>query len=173
MLSNVQYQRDERQYQVIDPETGAIEYFPPGNQGRRDAMRCAVQFQSPRLFRIVTELVQRYPLLESRAWRAAELALNGAVKMMDEDGILAAVTGSDEYGDYLVKSYNGLIRCDCIDFADGNAPYIGPTEQRFCKHILAMQLTRRLAVRICGSCGRPVDADLFTCPYCDRDVTPY
>jgi len=136
-------------------------------------MRCAVQFKSPRLYRIVTELVQRYPLLESRAWRAAELALNGAVKPMDGDGVLAAVTGSDEYGDYLVRSRNGLIQCDCLDYADGNAPYIGPTAQRFCKHILATQFVRRLAVRICGSCSRPVDADLFTCPHCDGAVTPY
>lgn len=173
MLSNVTYQRDERLYQVMDPESGVIETFPSGNQGRRDAMRCAVQFQSPRLYRIVTELVQRYPVLESRAWRAAELALNGSVKSVDEDGLLATVTGSDEYGDYLVKSRNGFIQCDCIDFTDGNAPYVGPTAQRFCKHILAVQFTRRLAVRACGSCGQEVDADLLTCPHCRRDVTPY
>lgn len=173
MLSNVTYQRDERQYQVVDPDTGVVETFPSGNLGRRDAMRCAVQFQSPRLYRIVTELVQRYPLLESRAWRAAELSLNSAVQLMDEDGVLAAVTGSDEYGDYLVKSRNGLIQCDCLDYADGNAPYIGPTAQRFCKHILATQFVRRLAVRMCGSCGQAVDADLFACPHCNGDVTPY
>lgn len=173
MLSNLLYQRDERQYQVIDPETGAVEHFPSGNQGRRDALRCAIHFQSPRLFRIVTDLVRRYPLLESRAWRAAELVLNGAVKSVNKDGVLATVTGSNEYGDYLVKGRNGYIQCDCIDYADGNAPYIGPTAQRFCKHILATQFARRLAIRICGSCGRPVDANLFTCIHCGDQVTPF
>lgn len=173
MLSNMFYQRDERRYQVIDTETGVVEYFPPGYQGRRDALHCAIQFQSPRLHRFVIELIQRYPLLESRAWRAAELVLNGAVKVMDGDGVLASITGSSEYGDYLVKSRNGYIQCDCIDYADGNAPYIGPTAQRFCKHILAVQFARRLSIRICGSCGRAVDADLFTCVYCGGDVTPY
>jgi hypothetical protein len=173
MLSNMKYERVERQYEVFDPNTGEVETFPRGRHGRRNAMRRAVHFQNPRLHRIVTKLVQRSPQLESRAWRGAELLLGGAVKEPYSQEALASVTGSSEYGDYLVASRNGMIICDCLDYMEGNAPYYNQNGQRLCKHILAVQFTRRLQYRHCGSCSRKVEADLMICPFCNGEVTPY
>jgi len=173
MLPNVSYQRDERQYRVLDPDTGEIESFPAGQLGRRDAMRRAVNFSHPRLYQIVTDMVKRWPQLEARAWRAANLVINGKVKNADDDEALASVTSSNEYGDYLVKARGGLIICDCLDYMEGGAPLIGESGQRLCKHILATQFTLRLQYRHCGSCGRKVHADLMDCPHCNGPVTPY
>ncbi|HET6446900.1 MAG TPA: hypothetical protein VFI27_20225 [candidate division Zixibacteria bacterium] len=172
MLSNVQYERSIKQYQVTNPITGDIEYFPNGNAGKRIAMRRAVFFQDPRLHRFVVDLVERYPQVESRAWRAAELLLQGGVKNSEGEA-LAIVASSTAYGDYLITARTGQIVCDCLDYMDGNAPYIGQSGQRLCKHILALQFTRRLAYRHCGSCGRQVDAELMICVFCDGPVHPY
>jgi hypothetical protein len=173
MLSNVQYDRVSKAYQVLDPETGAIESFPSGYRGRRDANRKAIHFQNARLHRIVTDLVRKWPQGESRAWRAAELVIREAVHDPADNQALATVTGHSEYGDYLVADRKGLIVCDCIDYMDGNAPYFGSNGQRLCKHILAVQFRRRLEQRSCGSCGQKVDAELMECPFCAGPVTPY
>lgn len=173
MLSNMQYERSEKEYQVIDPSTGAIESFPTGYRGRRDAMRRAVYYQNARLHRIVIDLVQQLPQTESRAWRAADLVLRGAVKNPIDNNALASVISSNEYGDYLISARDGIIMCGCIDFLNGNAPYIGPSGQRLCKHIMATQFARRLEYRNCGSCRRKVDAELMICPFCKGEVTPY
>jgi len=173
MLPNVSYQRENRQYEVLNPNTGEIESFPAGHSGRRDAMRQAVHFSHPRLYRIVIEMVQRWPQLEARAWRAANLVIRGAVKKPADDEALASVTSSNEYGDYLVKDRGGLIICDCLDYMEGGAPLINESGQRLCKHILATQFTSRLKYRHCGSCGRKVEADLMDCPHCNGAVTPF
>jgi len=173
MLSNMQYERSEKAYQVIDPDTGTIESFPSGYIGRRNAMRRAVYFQNARLHRIVTDLVHQWPQIESRAWRAAELVLRGSVRQPADRGALANVTSSNEYGDYLIATRDGTLVCDCIDYLDGNAPYIGPSGQRICKHILATQFARRMEYRHCGTCRRKVDAELMICPFCNGEVTPY
>ena len=44
-----------------DLPTGEIEVFPAGYDGRRDALRCAIHFSHPRLYRIVVNMVQRWP----------------------------------------------------------------------------------------------------------------
>ena len=173
MLPNVSYQREGRQYQVLDPDTGEIECFPAGHSGRRDAMRRAIYFTHPRLYRIVVEMVQRRTQLEARAWRGAELVICGAVKKPADAEALVSVTSSNEYGDYLVKERNGLVVCDCLDYMEGGAPLIGESGQRLCKHILATQFTTRLQYRHCGSCGRKVEANLMDCPHCNGAVTPY
>jgi hypothetical protein len=173
VLVNVEYERSERQYRVMDPNTGEVETFPNGYKGRREAMRRAVYFQNPRLHRIVIELTQRWPQLESRAWRAAELVLRGSVTEAAGSEVLATVTSSNEYGEYLLADRNQIIVCDCLDYLDGNAPYIGPAGQRMCKHILALQFNRRLRYRRCGSCSRKVEAEAMTCPNCQGAVTPY
>jgi hypothetical protein len=173
MLPNVSYEREVRQYQVLDPDTGEIESFPAGQGGRRDAMRRAVDFSHPRLYRIVIEMVQRWPQLEARAWRAANLVIRGEVKRPPDDEALASVASSNEYGDYLVKARGGLIICDCLDYMEGGAPFISESGQRLCKHILATQLTSRLQYRNCGSCGRKVKADLMDCPHCKGPITPF
>jgi hypothetical protein len=169
----MKYERSERQYKVLDPDTGEVEIFPYGRDGRRNAMHRAVYFQDARMHRIVTELVQRSPQLESRAWRAAELVIRGAVNEAIDGEALSSVTGSSEYGDYLVASRNGIVVCDCPDYMEGNAPYFSQNGQRLCKHILATQLTQRLQYRSCGSCSRKVEAELMICPFCNGAVTPY
>ena len=173
MLPNVSYQRENRQYEVLNPETGEIESFPAGHSGRREAMRQAVHFSHPRLYRIVIEMVQRWPQLEARSWRAANMVIRGAVKRPADDEALASVTSSNEYGDYLVKERGELIICDCLDYMEGGAPLINESGQRLCKHILATQFTSRLQYRHCGSCSRKVEADLMDCPHCNGAVTPF
>lgn len=173
MLSNVSYRREEKQYHVVDPRTGDVEAFPAGQEGRRDAMRRAVYFSHPRLFRIVTQLVEHHPALEARAWRAAELVIRGAVRKPADPEALASVASSNAYGAYHVKVRDGLVLCDCLDYMDGGAPFVGERGQRLCKHILAYEFTRRLEYRHCGTCGCKVDADLMECPHCGGRVTPY
>lgn len=173
MLSNVEYERSEGQYRVSNPITGEEEFFPSGYRGRREALHRAVYFQNARLHRLVTQLVKKWPQVESRAWRAAELVIQGAVKEPPNSQALFAVTSSTEYGDYLIASRKGLIICDCMDYMDGNAPYLGERGQRICKHILAAQFARLLQSCQCGSCGQTVDAELMVCPFCSGPVDPF
>ena len=173
MLPNVEYEKSKKQYQVVDPVSGKVEIFPSGYAGRREAKRRAVYFQNSRLYRLVVELVERWPQIESRAWRAAELVVNGSVKDPKDDLSLAIVASSSDYGDYLLAERKGHIVCDCLDYMDGNAPYLGQSGKKVCKHILALQLSNRLSYRHCGSCGRKVNEKLMTCPHCHGAVTPY
>ena len=173
MLTNMEYQRQKRMYQVVDPDSGEIEQYPSGTKGRQQALRRAVYFQNARLHNLVTQLIERYPLLESRAWRASTLVLNDAVNDVRDGAVLATVTGNSEYGPYLIQSRQGLLTCECLDYVDGGAPYLGSNGQRVCKHILAMQFIQRLQFRICGSCSQKVDEQLMTCPMCNGPVTPF
>ncbi len=111
-------------------------------------------------------MTHQWPTLEARAWRAAELIVTDGVTPVADGETVAMVRSKSGYGDYLIKSQNGRWSCDCIDFIDGQAPYVGPSGQRLCKHILAVKLTQRLAYRHCHSCGAKVDADLMRCSHC-------
>ena len=173
MLANVTFERGLRQYRVEDPISGEVEFFPSGNDGRKQAHQRAIALHNPRLFKIAAGLIQQHPYLASRVWRACELVIHEAVQCCADSDLLAMVTGSSEYGDYLICKRDGLIICDCLDYMQGNAPYIGPTGQRFCKHILAWQLAERLAYRHCYSCQDKVPADSMVCPLCTEPVTPY
>ena len=166
MLATVTYDRKQKVYRVED------ETFPAGRNGRRDAFRYAVHATSPRLFRFVSEMSQKYPTLESRAWRAAEIVLNDGVCL--NNGQPATVASqSSEYGDYLIHNIAGALACDCLDFQGGTAVYISTHDQPYCKHILAYQLALRLTKRRCYHCQTLVDKDAEMCPHCQQEVTPF
>jgi hypothetical protein len=172
MISNLTYNRSKKVYEVAR-ENETVE-FPAGIDGKRKAFQLAVYSQNPRLYRFVSELAGKYPLLASRAWKSAEIVLNGGVLRINDNGVLAMVASqSSEFGDHNLTAVDGLIMCDCIDYTGQTAPFIGGNFQRACKHYLAYQLALRLEKRKCYHCQALVDAQAEYCTECGGLVTPF
>ena len=143
MLTNVKYSQSERSYKVTDPKTGEIAEFPCGTDGRRKAFRLGVWLHEPALHDMADKISNEYPMLEARAWQAVTMIVEGKVKPLTGQGLIAKVEGSSEYGDYNIIVYGDELACDCIDFTGMTAPYLA-NGQRYCKHILAVLFAREL-----------------------------
>lgn len=143
MLPNLAYNRSARQYEVHTPD--GVETFPAGKDGRRSAHRYALATIAPDVVTIAVQIIHRFPVLETRAWRACEIVADGGVTFQPAPNVLAAVASqSDDYGgDYtLVRGADGLIYCNCADQAI--APIIAQSGQQYCKHVLAYQIASRV-----------------------------
>lgn len=134
MLADVlSYNRSGRKWEVVTGEK-TVE-FPAGDTGKQQAFRLAIFVKDPAVYALASQMAKDNPALESRAWRAAELVIEGKVKM-DVFGLLAQVEGSDAAGAYNITAVEGEIACDCQDWTGFTAPYLS-SGQRVCKHILA------------------------------------
>lgn len=172
MLDIVNYDRKQRKYVVAHGNETAV--FPAGRNGRKEANRFAMQMLSPRLYRLAMQLTERSPVLESRAWKAAEIVLAGGVTRHPNTSVLAMVESqSSEYGDYNITAVGDVLVCDCADFQGATAVFTDANPQPWCKHLLAYQLALRLEKRQCYHCEQLVDAELMTCPNCGQEVTPF
>jgi hypothetical protein len=138
MLTNVTYNRSERRYEV-DCD-GRLLTFSPGVDGRQAAFRAGVEAQNPALYELAAKMVIDNPAIASRVWRACQIVLEGGVNLNVSGTAVATVASqSSAYGDYVLQASDGLIACDCEDFAGGTAVYTEGSEQPYCKHILAFQ----------------------------------
>ncbi len=174
MLPNVSYNRSERCYQVVNPDTGEIAEFPAGRDGRQAAFKLAVATENNRLYRMALAKVDAAPLLESRVWRACELVLTNGVTLLGASEMppaVATVASSNEYGDYIVSQMIGQWVCECEDWRGGMCPAddTGPR----CKHTLAAEWAAELLKLRCYFCNHPNDFDAELCAECGELVTPF
>lgn len=140
MIDQINYDRSERCYKFIDPD-GVIFQFPSGNAGKAEAFRFALATLEPDLYAAVENLLGEHPYLERVAWKAAELVATGKVEVYaaPQNGLMAMVDSSDEFGRYAIQSVNGGITCQCYAYQEMTAP-MTPTGAIMCKHKLAAHL---------------------------------
>jgi hypothetical protein len=142
MLTNlIQYDYSAREYTVT--AHGREVAFPAGPTGRKNATRLAIHAANPEAYRMAATVAEQHTQLESRAWRATALVVDGKVKPGPVQAVLAAVEGSSEWGDYLITALDGELMCDCPDYAGGGAPLV-ESGARYCKHLLAHVFSRQL-----------------------------
>ena len=141
MLPTIEYNRSKRCYEI----DGFEETFPAGKDGKREAFQTAVYLASPELFRMAKDVSEKYPSLASRAWKATEIIITGAIlQPSDCPNIVALVDGNDEYGDYTISAVGEDLACSCLDWTGGTAPYTGDDLQPRCSHILAFEFSLKM-----------------------------
>lgn len=141
MLDQINYDRSGRCYKWVDPDSGEVFQFPAGQAGKRQAFQFVLGMLEPTLLTAVENLLHEHPYLERVAWKAAELVATGKVEVFatPQNGLLAMVESSDEFGRYAIQSQNGAITCQCYAFQEMTAP-MTPTGAIMCKHKVAAHL---------------------------------
>jgi len=130
----VTYDRKAKVYSVT--AAGEQASFPAGVDGKAEAVKCAVRLLDRGVYESCQRLERSHPHLESRIWKAAEIAVTGRVTA---HGVLA----SDGVGVYPVgREASGYITCSCYDFAEFYAPFLmlDGRIQAACIHLLAFWL---------------------------------
>ena len=141
---DITYDRSERQYRWIDPDSGEIFSFPSGKAGKAQAFQFAVSMLDPDLWTAAQNWLTDEPYLERVVMKAVELVAGDGVETFPGNGrLLAMVSSSDEYGRYSVGYEDGYIVCECVHWQDGHAP-IDQYGQRTCKHVAAVHLHNRV-----------------------------
>jgi hypothetical protein len=142
-MLDINYNRSDRQYEWVDPDSGEIFTFPRGKQGKVEAFHFAISMLDPELYQAAQRLIEQHPQLERVTWKAVELVCGEAVEVFDvpQGNVQAMMDSSDGYGRYAITTTDGYYECQCEHWKSLAAPL---TEQgnRYCKHILAMYLWR-------------------------------
>ena len=138
-MIEITYDRKERIYKWIDPESGEVLTAPSKRKG--ELFRAAVGMLEPDLYAAAGRIIEKHPQLERVTWRAVELVASDAVEVFPggRAGVVAMVASSDDFGRYAISTTEYGPTCQCVHFQDGYAP-ITETGSRYCKHILAYQL---------------------------------
>ena len=142
---SIYYQRQERQWVVENGRVLAT--FDRGKVGQEAAKLEAVRHENGELYSLIRQVATKQPILSSRATKAAVLIINGHVhpprsgNQINEVAQVKSQTGVDSYS----IQYRNTFVCGCDDFQFGKAPDTG-RGQRFCKHILALLLAKRLCL---------------------------
>lgn len=141
MTIQIDYDRSERVYKWIEPDSGQIFTFPPRQKGA--ALQFAVSMLDPELFDAAGRVIANQPQLERVTWRAVELVCNNAVTVFDvpRGNVEAMIESSDGYGRYAITNDNGHMVCQCEHWQSMAAP-LTQSGRRYCKHILALYLWR-------------------------------
>lgn len=138
MTIKIDYDRKERQYNWIDPDSGEMFAFPSGQ--KHEAFKFAVSMLEPDLHTAAALIIQDTPQIERIVWKAVELVVNGSVDVYDtaQNGIIAMVASSDQYGRYAIQETDYGHTCNCISFTD--YPQYDQLGNVHCKHTLAVKL---------------------------------
>lgn len=110
--------------------------FPAGPDDRRNAYLLAIWSQDPALHTLADNLAGYYPELETRAWKAAGIVIDGKLNPAENGHVAASVEGSSEWGANNITAIDGELCCDCPDWTGLTAPVL-PTGLRLCKHFFA------------------------------------
>lgn len=143
MLTQIDYNRKEKRYEWIDPESGEILTAPPGAANKRDLFQTAVAMTHPEIHEIATRLIEQNPHAERVIWRAVELATENAVELLaaPRANVIGMVDSSDGYGRYAVQLVDGYHTCQCEHWQSMAAPIID-SGARLCKHVAAVWLVQ-------------------------------
>lgn len=176
MSSIIEYKKSAREWHVYDQDQPCdariigTEVFPPGAEGKRAAMLCALGNDAPEIAEWVESLIEGHPDnagLIDRAIRAGYLLAAGHVKWLRivEGFFEAEVISSQQETRYRVWSNSGHIHCDCADWENGHAHKFGRSQGSHaphipglgicCKHGLAVWLAVRMKepVAVCPECN--------------------
>ena len=159
MLAPITYNRSTKMYDVAhDLKTLSF-------HTREKAIMCTVAIADKRVYADVKVLVEQWGILETRAWKAAQLYLNGHVFKHDNHMTVRSQRNTETY---TIKAFPAITECDCRDHAQGagKAP-IGPGERRWCKHMLACVYLHRFGpqhIKQVNHNGRTIQQPVTTTP---------
>ena len=141
-MLDITFNRQEKQYEWTDPDSGEVLTAPAGAANKAALFRTAIGLLDPELDTAAQRIIERHPQLERVTWKAVELVAAGAVDVFDAPraGVWAMVDSqSDGYGRYAITNDGGYFACQCQHFVGMTAP-ITEEGNRYCKHIVAMHL---------------------------------
>lgn len=141
MFNQINYNRKERRYEWMDPDSGEILTAPPGKENKADLFRAAVGMLDPDLYAAAQRMIENQPQLERVVWRAVEIVCEEGVDVFatPRGNVLAMVASSDGYGRYAIQNDNGNISCQCPHWQELMAP-VTQSGRRVCKHVSAYYL---------------------------------
>jgi hypothetical protein len=146
-MITIDYNRTERRYEWLDPESGEILTAPSGAENKAQLFQAALSILEPDLANAACAWIAEEPYLERTVWKAAEIVATDGVEIFPTNGrLLAKVQSSDGYGRYSICSTDGYTVCECQHYQEGGAP-IDQRGQKVCKHIAAHRLTQLLETR--------------------------
>ena len=132
------YDRSEKSWTVTDRE-GQVHRFGSGGRAKQEAHRAAVAILRPTLHRMVTNTIERHPDLASRAWKAAQIVLDGDIEIVHDGIHVATVQSQSSIAEYRVNAVSGLLHCTCPDVG-----YTLPAGHTMCKHSMAYVYARKI-----------------------------
>ena len=141
MLDQITYNRQEKRYEFVEPNTGELFTEPSGKTNKMKLFQKVVGMLEPDLYLAATELTVKHLHLTRTVWAAVQIVVSGGVTIMSQGHLLALVQGSDGLP-YSITSYDDYTFCECESFKGLHAPLI-ESGQRICKHIAAMSLTAK------------------------------
>ena len=138
-MIEITYDRQEKLYKWIDPNSGEI-LTAPARQ-KEILFRAAVGILDPDLTTAAESLIDDHPQLERVTWKAVELVAYDRLEVFPtpRSGVVAMVASSDEFGRYAIEQTAHGLTCQCIHFQDMHAP-LTESGSRYCKHIMAFHL---------------------------------
>ena len=141
-MIDINYNRQEKQYEWKEPESGEIFTFPA--KQKHMAFRFAVSMLDSELYAAAERLIEEHPQLERVTWRAVELVCANAIEVFPApvSGVVAMVSSSDGYGRYAIEQHDAGYSCQCEHFTSLAAP-LTQTGERYCKHLVAYRLHLR------------------------------
>ncbi len=143
IMIDITYDRSEKIYKWVDPDSGEVLTAPSGAANKAKLFQTAVAMLDPELYQAAVRWLEEEPTLERVIWRSVELVANNGVETFaDESLLIAKVDSSDEYGRYSLTLDDGFMACECPHWQELGAPYTSSGE-RVCKHVAAFHLYQR------------------------------
>ena len=136
MTIQIDYDRSERNYKWVDPESGEVFTFPSGKENKAAAWRFALSMLDSDLHDAAQRWADETPQIERLIWKGAELVATGGVD--EKSATLHMVASSDSFGRYAVEQSDHGHTCQCISYTDH--PQYDQHGNTFCKHIAAVVL---------------------------------
>ncbi len=124
------YNRKTKKYEVTIQGT-LVEF-----DDKPAAQKFLIAAANPELFTAIKKLIERWPMLESRAWKAAMLYLSNSV--VAHKAFVSVRSQADPSTTYQVTA----VSCNCADH-DNYAP-TGPGHNSWCKHMIAAAFHHKL-----------------------------
>jgi len=137
-MIDITYDRKAKEYQYTHPETGEIITAPSGH--KHELFTAVIAMLDNDLYTAAVNWLNDTPQLERLAWRGVELV---AAQKLDvypapENGLIAMVDSSDEYGRYALKEDSSGRSCQCRAYVD--YPEFDQYGRAWCKHLAAYHL---------------------------------
>ncbi len=141
-MIDINYNRQDKQYEWIEPESGELFTFPA--KQKHMAFRFAVSMLDSDLYEAAERLIADHPQLERVTWRAVELVCANGIEVFPAPvaGVVAMVDSSDGYGRYAIEQHEAGYSCQCEHFTSLAAP-MTQSGERYCKHLVAYRLYLR------------------------------
>jgi hypothetical protein len=149
MQTEIAYDNQERCYQLIAGNGVELGSYPK----RHEAVEAQLALEAPQALELAKRAADRYPVLASRALRAAQLVATGKVHLDGsrhrvESQTCTERSRSNGAGEYRVEQTNGTWQCSCPDWQASIAgePFAAPVvgQGPKCKHILAVLMAIKL-----------------------------